>query len=102
MHNQPINLDREVICTACGYAHLLSERKSVNDSYNDTCPKCGAILYRLSNYPATDYQLLRPTTVGELRRFLEPFDDDCPLMAMNWGSFRYVLDGNGNGVVQYT
>lgn len=50
----------------------------------------------------TDYQLIHPATVGELRRFLEPFDDDCPLMAMNWGAFRYVLDGAGNGKVQYT
>lgn len=49
-----------------------------------------------------DYQLIHPTTVGELRKFLEPFDDDCPLMAMNWGAFRYVLDGDGNGMVQYT
>lgn len=47
-------------------------------------------------------ELVHPQTVGELRRFLEPFDDDCRLMAMNWGAFRYVLDGAGNGVIQYT
>ncbi len=50
----------------------------------------------------TDHQLLHPATVGELRNFLEVFDDDCELMAMNWGAFRYVLDDNGNGKVQYT
>lgn len=57
-----------------------------------------------SNVRGHDYQLVHPATVGELRRFLEPFADDCPLMAMNWGAFRYVFDGNGNGngLIQYT
>jgi hypothetical protein len=50
----------------------------------------------------TAHQLIHPQTVGELRRFLEPFADDCQLMAMNWGAFRYVLDGEGNGIIQYT
>jgi hypothetical protein len=27
----------------------------------------------------------RPTTVGELRAFLEPFDDDTPLVPMCYG-----------------
>lgn len=48
-----------------------------------------------------DNKEVHPQTVGELRKFLEPFDDDCPLKGLNYGAFRYVLDGAGKGQVQY-
>lgn len=43
-----------------------------------------------------------PATVGELRQFLEPFGDDVLLQGIRVvGAFRYVLDGDGSGLIQY-
>ncbi len=42
-----------------------------------------------------------PRTVGELRRFLESFDDECPLRPLGYGAFHYVIDGEGNGLIDY-
>jgi len=44
---------------------------------------------------------IKPTTVGELREFLLPFDDECPLMGLNYGAFRYVLNEKGEGLIQF-
>lgn len=44
---------------------------------------------------------IRPQTVGELRAFLAALEDDCPMRGLNYGAFRYVLDAQGNGQVQY-
>jgi len=48
-----------------------------------------------------DLKEVRPTTVGELREFLLPFDDECPLMGLNYGGFRYVLNEKGEGLIQF-
>lgn len=44
---------------------------------------------------------IRPRTVKDLIKFLSQFDQDCELKALNYGAFRFVLDGEGNGQIQY-
>jgi len=78
----------EKLCCACNYRYTGKADSPVSPL--DDMVKC------------TSYELLRPNTVGELRKFLEPFNDETPLMAMNWGAFRYALDDKGNGLIQYT
>lgn len=74
----------------------MSEANSQQNTSSDTSVRVEGVVR------GTAHELIHPATVGELRRFLEPFADDCQLMAMNWGAFRYVLDGEGNGIIQYT
>lgn len=75
------------------------------DSLMDTqiceCPKCRAANPPLAQAPGSGVIECRPQTIGELRAFLAPFSDDCPLMPLNYGAFRYVLDAQGNGKIQY-
>ena len=42
-------------------------------------------------------------TVGELRAFLDPFDDECPLLPEQYGIgiFYYEIDSECNGRVRF-
>ena len=43
----------------------------------------------------------RPSTVGELRSFLECIDDKCKLHALCRGTFKYGVDEDGYGVIYF-
>lgn len=70
-----------------------------------TCPRCNKTLAdcRCVQELCANHEGLeiRPQTVGELRDFLRPFTDELALKGLNYGAFRYVIDGAGNGQIQY-
>lgn len=65
-----------------------------DNEYNDRIERASALDV------TAGYALNRPQTVGELRKWLAPLDDECPLEALGHGRFDFEIE-DGEGKVSF-